>query len=150
MSDLRDLYQEVILDHSKSPRNFREISDASCSANGYNPLCGDKIKVFLRTEGDTIEDAAFNGSGCAISMAAASMMTQAARGATRDQIERKFQTYHALVTGKTDPDAAGAELGKLAIFAGVSRFPVRVKCATLCWHTLRAALKQQEASVTTE
>ena len=103
MSDLRDLYQEVILDHCKSPRNFREISDASCSANGYNPLCGDKIKVFLRTEGDTIEDAAFNGSGCAISMAAASMMTQAARGATRDQIEQKFQTFHALVTGKTDP-----------------------------------------------
>ena len=107
MSDLRELYQEVILDHSKSPRNYREMKDASYTADGYNPLCGDKIKVFLRLAGDKIEDAAFTGSGCAISLASASIMTQTVRGTTGDQFERKFSAFHDLVTGKIAFDAAG-------------------------------------------
>jgi len=150
MSDLRDLYQEVILDHSKSPRNCRRLENADLSADGYNPLCGDKITVFLRTEGEHVREVTFEGSGCAISMASASMMTQALDGATADEIEQRFQTFQQLVTGKLDFDEAPLQLGKLAVFAGVCKFPVRIKCATLAWHTLRAALDRREEAVTTE
>jgi nitrogen fixation NifU-like protein len=150
MSDLRDLYQEVILDHSKSPRNCRRLENADLSADGYNPLCGDKITVFVRTEGEHVREVTFEGSGCAISMASASMMTQALDGATADEIEQRFQTFQQLVTGKLDFDEATPQLGKLAVFSGVCKFPVRIKCATLAWHTLRAALDRREEAVTTE
>jgi len=150
MSDLRDLYQEVILDHSRNPRQFRVLEDASCSADGYNPLCGDKITVYLRKKGDRVEELTFQGSGCAISMAAASMMAQSLRGGTTIDADEKFQAFHDLVTGKLDFDGASPKLGKLAIFAGVCKFPVRVKCATLAWHTLRAALEQSAETISTE
>ena len=150
MSDLRELYQEVILDHSKSPRNFRRLDNADLCADGYNPLCGDKISVFLNIDGDTVREVTFQGSGCAISMASASMMAQSLDGATTEEIEVRFDTFHKLVTGKLDFDTASPELGKLAVFAGVSKFPVRVKCATLAWHTLRAALNRREEAVSTE
>lgn len=149
MSDLRDLYQEVILDHSKNPRNFRTLDGADLSADGHNPLCGDTITVFLRTEGDRIAEATFQGAGCAISMASASMMVQSVGGASTEEIERRFQAFHELLTGELDFDEAPARLGKLAIFAGVRKFPVRVKCATLAWHTLRAALRREQV-VSTE
>ena len=150
MSDLRDLYQEVILDHSKHPRHFRVLDHADRTADGYNPLCGDTITVFLRTKDGRIEEEAFQGSGCAISMAAASMMTQAIRGATTEELEQKFHAFHAMVTGQVDDGTASARLGKLIVFAGVSKFPVRVKCATLAWHTARAAMEQRQAPVSTE
>jgi nitrogen fixation NifU-like protein len=150
MSDLRDLYQEVILDHSRQPRHFGALDAPCCSADGQNPLCGDTLEVFLRTEEGRIVEAAFRGSGCAISMASASMMTQAVRGATVPEVEAIFDAFHDLVTGKIDFEAAEPRLGKLAVFAGVSKFPVRVKCATLAWHTLRAALDRRDAPVSTE
>jgi nitrogen fixation NifU-like protein len=150
MTDLRDLYQEVILDHSKKPHNCRALEDADLTADGYNPLCGDKITVFLRTDGDRIDEVTFQGSGCAISIASASMMAQSVGGATTAELDARFHLFHDLVTGKVDFDAAAPRLGKLAIFAGVSKFPVRVKCATLAWHTLRAALERRRESVSTE
>ena len=150
MSELRDLYQETILDHGRSPRHFRVLDDADRTADGYNPLCGDKIKVFLRTKDGRIEEAAFQGSGCAISMAAASLMTHAIRGASREELEETFRVFQDMVTGKIDEAAAAARLGKLVVFAGVSKFPVRVKCATLAWHTARAAMAQIEEPVSTE
>ena len=142
MSDLRDLYQEVILDHSKKPRNFRELEGANRHAEGHNPLCGDRATVFLRVEGDVVQDASFKGSGCSISTASASMMTDAVKGKTLSETQRLFERFHELVTA--DPSkaaAAGAELGKLAVFAGVHEFPMRVKCASLAWHTMKAALE---------
>ena len=150
MSELRDLYQAVILDHSKNPRCFHALDDADCSADGYNPLCGDKVAVFLRTKDGRIEEAAFQGAGCAISMASASMMAQAVRGLSTDDFLETFREFHDLVTGKIDFEGASPRLGKLVIFAGVSKFPVRIKCATLAWHTLRAALERREAAVSTE
>jgi len=150
MDDLRELYQTTILDHNKSPRNFGALEGASHQADGYNPLCGDKITVFLRTKDGRIEEAAFQGSGCAISMAAASMMTQAIRGATTEQFQEKFRAFHDMVTGQVDDGSESKELGKLIVFAGVSKFPVRVKCATLAWHTARAAREQNQAPVSTE
>jgi nitrogen fixation NifU-like protein len=150
MSDVRELYQEVILDHSRSPRQFRALEDADSRAEGHNPLCGDRITVFLRTDGQRVLESTFQGAGCAISMASASLMTEAVRGATAGEIEEKFATFHDLVTGKLDFEAASPRLGKLAIFAGVCKFPVRVKCATLAWHTLLAALEQRPGQVTTE
>ena len=150
MSDLRDLYQEIILDHSKSPRNFRVPEDADRCADGYNPLCGDKITVFLRMKEGRIEEAAFQGSGCAISVAAASMMTQAIRGSTTEELDQKFHAFHEMVTGRAEDDGASEKLGKLVVFAGVSKFPVRVKCATLAWHTARAAMAQRQEPVSTE
>ena len=150
MSDLRELYQEVILDHGRSPRHFRTLEDADRSANGYNPLCGDKITVFLRTKDGRIEEAAFQGSGCAISMAAASMMSQAIRGATTEELDQKFHAFHDMVTGQVDETGASATLGKLIVFAGVCKFPVRVKCATLAWHTARAAMEQRPEPVSSE
>lgn len=150
MSELRDLYQETILDHGRSPRHFQVLDDADRTADGYNPLCGDKIKVFLRTKDGRIEEAAFQGSGCAISMAAASLMTHAIRGASREELEETFRVFQDMVTGKIDEAAVAARLGKLVVFAGVSKFPVRVKCATLAWHTARAAMAQIEEPVSTE
>jgi nitrogen fixation protein NifU and related proteins len=146
MADLRDLYQEVILEHSKQPRNYRNLADANRKAEGYNPLCGDHFTVFLQMDGDAIRDIAFQGSGCAISKASASMMTQALKGKTRADAERLFGKFHDLVTGH----ANGDDLGKLAVFSGVSEFPVRVKCATLAWHTLHSALEGTQETVSTE
>lgn len=141
-TELRELYQEVILDHSKRPRNFREIPEATSRAEGFNPLCGDRATVFVRLAGDVVEDVSFKGAGCSISTASASLMTEALRGKTRAEALALFERFHALVTN--DPsrgrENAAPELGKLSVFAGVSEFPVRVKCASLPWHTFRAAL----------
>jgi nitrogen fixation NifU-like protein len=151
MSDLRELYQEVILDHGKRPRNYRETPDADCQADGHNPLCGDKIRVFIKLDGERVESITFQGTGCAISTASASMMSEALRGKTLDELNELFGAFHAALTGSPDDEAAGeAELGKLVVFTGVREFPMRVKCATLAWHTLRAALDRQHDAVTTE
>jgi nitrogen fixation NifU-like protein len=148
MSDLRELYQEVILDHGKHPRNFRYPEGANHQAEGFNPLCGDRLTLKLKLEGDRIVDVGFQGSGCAISTASASTMTEAIKGKTLAEAEAMFQNFHALVTGDAPPDPDG--LGKLAVFGGVAEFPMRVKCATLSWHTLRAALEDSSEPATTE
>jgi nitrogen fixation NifU-like protein len=141
MSDLRDLYQELIVDHSKRPRNFREITDHNYFSEGYNPLCGDRLKLYLKVDDEgVIRDVSFVGAGCAISTASASIMTETLKGRTLQQADSLFETFHALVTGPKDPAHAGMHMGKLAVFAGVSEFPARVKCATLAWHTLKNAL----------
>ncbi len=150
MPDLRELYQEVILEHSKAPRNYREIETANHRAEGYNPLCGDHFTVYLSLDGDSIRDISFQGSGCAISKASASMMTQSVKGKTRAEAERVFNQFHELVTGKSLANGNQAELGKLAAFSGVSQFPVRVKCATLAWHALHAAMQGKQETVSTE
>jgi nitrogen fixation NifU-like protein len=150
MSELRELYQAVILDHHKKPRNFRILAEANHHAEGYNPLCGDKVTVYLKLEGDVVKDVSFQGSGCAISTASASLMTEALKGKSRSEVESVFQAFHELVTGQPEAMADGPALGKLAAFSGVREFPVRVKCATLAWHTLRAALEDQTKSVSTE
>jgi nitrogen fixation NifU-like protein len=151
-SELRELYQEVILDHSKRPRNFRELPEANRKADGFNPLCGDKATVFVRLEGDVVQDVSFVGKGCSISTASASMMTESLKGKTRAEVQRLFERFHALVTAAPDKahDNAAPELGKLAAFSGVCEFPVRVKCASLPWHTLQAALQGQAEPVRTE
>jgi nitrogen fixation NifU-like protein len=148
MSELSELYQQVILDHNKKPRNFRKLERANHSAEGYNPLCGDHLTVYLDLEGDAVKEVAFEGSGCAISKAAASMMTQAVKGKSRDQAEALFQEFHSMVTGELDEENEANSLGNLRIFAGVRDFPVRVKCATLPWHTLHAALNNEELAST--
>ena len=148
MADLRDLYQEVILEHSKAPRNYRELKEADHKAEGYNPLCGDHFTVYLHLEGDKIRDISFQGSGCAISKASASMMTQSLKGKTKAEAEALFQRFHNVVTGQANGNHA--DLGKLAVFSGVSEFPTRVKCATLAWHTLEAALQGKQEAVSTE
>lgn len=148
MSELRELYQEQILEHSKTPRNFRELQNANHKAEGYNPLCGDHFTVFIDLEGDKIHDVTFQGSGCAISKASASMMTQSVKGKTKEEAEKIFEEFHQLVTGQANGDRES--LGKLAVFAGVSEFPVRVKCATLAWHTLQAALEGKQEKISTE
>ena len=140
MSELRELYQSVILDHNKRPRNFREPEAANRSADGFNPLCGDKITVYLELEDGVVKDVGFSGSGCAISTASASLMTQGIKGKPVDEVRRLFDGFHALVTTDPGDGADSAELGKLAVFGGVREFPVRVKCATLAWHTLKSAL----------
>lgn len=149
MSDLRELYQQVILDHNKNPRNFRELPDATKRVEGYNPLCGDHYTVFLKTEGDVIREVTFTGSGCAISKASASVMSSTVKGKTKDEAELLFDTFHKLVTGESGSVDA-ANMGRLAAFSGVSEFPARVKCATLAWHTLRSALEGDKDSVSTE
>ena len=146
--DLRDLYQEVILDHNRRPRNFRALPDANRSAEGHNPLCGDRVTVFLRVEEDRVAGISFQGSGCAISTASASLMTEALRGRTVAEAHAMFNGFRHLVTKGAD-DAA-PDLGKLAVFSGVREFPIRVKCATLPWHTLEAALEQKDHPVSTE
>ena len=148
MSELRELYQEVILEHSKKPRNFRVLETANHKAEGYNPLCGDHFTVYLDVKDGTISDIGFQGSGCAISKASASMMTQMLKGRTTEDAEETFTRFHDLVTGSTGGD--GQDLGKLAVFAGVSEFPLRVKCATLAWHALRAALHGDQEAISTE
>jgi nitrogen fixation protein NifU and related proteins len=149
MSDLRDLYQDVILEHSKTPRNYRELPAANHKAEGFNPLCGDRFTVYVTLDGDVVRDISFQGSGCAISKASASMMTQSVKGKTMAEAEQIFARFHEMVTGH---GAAGteSELGKLTVFSGVSEFPVRVKCATLAWHTLHAALEGKQDPVSTE
>lgn len=147
MSDLRELYQEVILEHSKHPRNYRALETANHKAEGYNPLCGDHYTVYLDLQDGSIRDISFEGTGCAISKASASMMTQSLKGRSAEDAEALFGKFHDLVTGRA---TAGDDVGKLAVFAGVSEFPLRVKCATLAWHTLRAALSGQQEAVSTE
>ena len=149
MSELSELYQQVILDHNKKPRNFRKLETASHTAEGYNPLCGDQLTVYLNLEDDLVKDIGFEGSGCAISKAAASMMTQAVKGKSKEQIENLFKEFHSMVTGELDEETQENSLGNLKIFAGVREFPVRVKCATLSWHTMHAALNKQD-QVSTE
>jgi nitrogen fixation NifU-like protein len=148
MSELNDLYQQVILDHNKNPRNFREIEGASRTADGNNPLCGDALRVYVEMDGDIVKDVAFKGSGCAISKASASMMTQAVKGRTKEEAEELFDEFHRMVTGGLDPENEESHLGKLKIFAGVLDFPARVKCASLSWHTLHAALNEEESAST--
>jgi nitrogen fixation protein NifU and related proteins len=148
MSDLRDLYQQVILDHNRKPRNFRKIADANRAAEGYNPLCGDRIALELTVEDGVVKDAAFQGSGCAISKAAASMMTASVIGKPEEEVDALFHRVHAMLTGTSS--GAPAEVGKLAVFAGVRGFPSRIKCATLAWHTLQAALSGAAEAVSTE
>jgi|SRR6476660_2640820 nitrogen fixation NifU-like protein len=148
MSELRDLYQEVILEHSKKPRNYRVPDTVNHKAEGYNPLCGDHFTVYLDVQDGAIHDVGFQGAGCAISKASASMMTQMLKGKTTAEAETVFEKFHDLVTGQGD--GSGEELGKLAVFAGVSEFPLRVKCATLAWHALRAALRGEQEAVSTE
>lgn len=149
MSDLRDLYQDVILEHSKAPRNYRELPAANHKAEGFNPLCGDRFTVYVTMEGDSIRDISFQGSGCAISKASASMMTQIVKGKSAAEAEKLFESFHKLVTGQASSNG-DVELGKLAVFSGVSEYPVRVKCATLAWHTLRAALEGKREAISTE
>ena len=149
MADLRDLYQEVILEHSKAPRNYRQLGAANHRAEGFNPLCGDHFTVYLEMEGDAIRDVSFQGSGCAISKASALMMTQAVKGKSKAEAGKLFNTFHKLVT-TGEVNGNQSDLGKLAVFSGVSEFPVRVKCATLAWHTLEAAIEGKQDPVSTE
>lgn len=150
MADLRELYQQIILDHNKHPRNFRAVEGANRTARGDNPLCGDKITVALRLEDDLIRDIGFQGSGCAISKASASLMTAAVLGKTVRDAEALFHAFHGMVTGGVDAPADPGTLGKLAAFGGVRSFPARVKCANLAWHTLHAALAAATEPVSTE
>lgn len=145
--ELRDLYQEVIVEHSKRPRNYHPLDAPARVADGYNPLCGDTVKVYVRLQDDKVVDASFQGHGCAISTASASVMTDAIKGKSAGEAEELFNRFHDLVTGHGDDEE---DLGKLSVFGGVSEFPARVKCATLCWHTLRAALAGKDDPVTTE
>lgn len=148
MADLRELYQQVILDHNRSPRNFRKIEGANRTSEGFNPLCGDRIELFVRLENDVIDDIGFQGSGCAISQASASLMTAAVQGKSRDEAELMFRAFHQMVTGSQDAPADRSTLGKLVALAGVKQFPARVKCANLPWHTLHAALENKEITST--
>jgi nitrogen fixation NifU-like protein len=146
MADLSDLYQEVILDHNRRPRNFRVLEQPSHQAEGFNPMCGDRLNLFLAVDGDIIADVAFQGSGCAISKASASLMTDAVKGQTVGAAQSLFTRFQTMVT--TPPDRAVEDLGKLSVFAGVREFPVRVKCASLAWHTLKAALEHDQKAST--
>jgi nitrogen fixation protein NifU and related proteins len=149
MSDLRELYQDLIKDHSKKPRNFHVLEGNVRAVEGYNPLCGDRFTVYLKLDGDVVKDLTFQGTGCAISTASASMMTQALKGKSLAEAEDLFQRFHHLLTGETSADEE-AELGKLAVFSGVRKFPARVKCATLAWHTAHAALAGEQQTISTE
>lgn len=148
MADLRELYQEMIFDHYKRPRNCHTLADANHHADGFNPLCGDKVTVYVKLGDGIIRDVSFQGMGCAISTASASLMTELLKGKTVAEAEALFEKFHKLVTGDENPDLAG--LGKLEVLAGVKEFPARVKCATLAWHTLHAALEDKEQPVSTE
>ncbi|MFQ5657026.1 MAG: Fe-S cluster assembly sulfur transfer protein SufU [Candidatus Methylomirabilales bacterium] len=150
MSDLRELYQQVILDHSKKPRNFVKLDGANRTAEGHNPLCGDDVTIYLQLEDDVIRKIGFQGSGCAISKASASMMTDSLKGKTSAEAQVLFEKFHDLLTGAGDKASDPGDLGKLAVFSGVREFPIRVKCATLSWHTLRAALEGKGETVSTE
>jgi nitrogen fixation NifU-like protein len=149
MSDLTDLYQEVILDHNRRPRNFREIDEASRRQEGYNPLCGDRLTLYVKLDGDRISDVSFQGTGCAISKASASLMTEALKGKTIDEARSLFDRFHDMVT--SPPEIAAPDLGKLSVLAGVREFPTRVKCASLAWHTMKAAVSDARSeTVSTE
>jgi nitrogen fixation protein NifU and related proteins len=150
MDEIHELYREVILDHNKHPRNFRKMEDADAALEGYNPLCGDHYTFYLRFDGGRISDVSFEGAGCAISKASASMMSAALKGRTRGEAEHLFELFVGIVTGRENADEHRAELGKLAAFAGVAEFPVRVKCATLPWHTMHGALHGTGAATSTE
>ena len=150
MSELRELYQTVILDHNKNPRNFGPLDDANRQADGHNPLCGDRIRVMIRVRDGTVEDVRFEGSGCAISTASASLMTQAVKGRPLDEALKLFESFHAMVTADATSEVDSGHLGKLAVFAGVREFPMRVKCATLAWHTLKNAVEDTDAVAKTE
>ncbi len=149
MSELKELYQQVILDHNRQPRNFHPIAGASRTAEGFNPLCGDRVTIYLDLDGDRLKDIGFVGSGCAISKASASMMTESLKGKTRQEVEALFRIFHSLLTEERPP-LAEKDLGKLVVFSGVREFPVRVKCATLAWHTLKAALDGRQETASTE
>ena len=147
--DIKDLYQEVIVDHNRSPRNFGPMEDADRKLEGFNPLCGDRLTLYLKMDGDRIADIRFDGHGCAISVASASLMTEALKGKTVDEANALFETFHDLLTrDQQEPDLD--KLGKLAALAGVRDYPTRVKCATLCWHTLHSALEGEDTPVSTE
>ena len=148
MSELSELYQQVILDHNKKPRNFRKLETANHSAEGFNPLCGDQLTVYLNLEDDAVKEISFEGSGCAISKAAASMMTQAVKGKSKQEAEKLFSEFHSMVTGELDEETTTNGLGNLRIFSGVRDFPVRVKCASLPWHTMHAALNNERMAST--
>lgn len=148
MPDLRELYQELILEHSKKPRNYREMPNANRKVEGFNPLCGDHFTIYLEMDGDTVRDVSFQGSGCALSKASASMMTQVLKGKSKEYAEQLFERFHNMVIGGAEPNAE--ELGKLAVFSGVSEFPVRVKCASLAWHAMKAALEGEAQQISTE
>ncbi len=150
MSELKALYQELILDHNKNPRNFRAMDDADRTVDGYNPLCGDHYTMYLKMDDGVIQDISFTGSGCAISKASASIMTSLVKGKTAEEAEKLFQTFHKLVTGELQGENHLEELGKLAAFSGVSEFPARVKCASLAWHTMKSALEAKAETVSTE
>jgi nitrogen fixation NifU-like protein len=150
MNELKDLYQEVIFDHNRNPRHFGKLEHASCHAEGFNPLCGDKVSVYLKFDDrDVIQDVAFDGSGCAISVATASLMTETLVGKTRREAEELFERFHSMMMSN-DAKNTPADLGKLEVLSGVKEFPSRIKCATLAWHTLLAALKEKKDSVSTE
>jgi nitrogen fixation protein NifU and related proteins len=150
MSELSELYQQVILDHNKKPRNFHKLETANRTAEGFNPLCGDQLHLYLEVEDNQVKDISFEGSGCAIFKASASMMTQAVKGKSTQETEELFDEFHRLVTGEMDEETEENKLGKLTIFAGVREFPVRVKCATLSWHTMKAALEGEEKATSEE
>jgi nitrogen fixation protein NifU and related proteins len=150
MADLRDLYQDVILDHHKKPRNFHKLDHANRQADGYNPLCGDKLSVYLQIENGVVKDIGFIGTGCAISTASASMMTESLKGKTETEAKAIFERFHQLATDHSEPQPDLAAMGKLAVFSGIREYPVRVKCATLAWHTMRAALEGRQETVATE
>jgi nitrogen fixation NifU-like protein len=148
-TEIKDLYQQVIVDHSKRPRNFRRLEGATRKVDGYNPLCGDKITIYLKVEDGVVKDISFEGAGCAISTASASLLTESLKGKTLADAEALFEGFHNLVTGLEPPEEA-PKLGKLAVFSGVCDYPTRVKCATLAWHTLHAALAGEDGKVSTE
>ena len=148
MNDIADLYQELIVDHSRRPRNFGRLEHATHRAEGFNPLCGDKVKVYVNLEEDVVRNVSFEGEGCAISKSSASLMTESIKGKSKAEVERLFSRFRDLATGMADADQA--DLGKLAVFSGLRGFPARVKCATLAWHTLRAALEDKSGVVSTE
>jgi len=150
MMDMRELYQEVILDHNKKPRNYYKLETANRTAEGFNPLCGDKVTIYLIIEDDRVRDISFQGSGCAISMASASLMTEGVKGKALAEVQALFEKFHTLVTQEISSPSEPPELGKLAAFGGVREFPIRVKCATLAWHTLRAAIEQRQGPVSSE
>jgi nitrogen fixation NifU-like protein len=150
LSELDELYQELILDHTRRPRNFRDMPEATSLADGHNRLCGDKLRLYVKVRDGIIEDVSFKGEGCSISKSSASLMTEALKGKTLAQANALYEKFHHLLTDGGDVDAGALDLGKLAALAGVRRFPVRVKCATLPWHTLQAALKNDQTPVSTE
>jgi nitrogen fixation NifU-like protein len=147
---LRDLYQEVVFDHNRNPRNFRVMEDANRKIEGFNPLCGDRITLYVKVNGGVIEDVSFQGSGCAISTASASLMTEIVKGRTEQEAEHLFELFHRITTGKNDDAVNLEEIGKLAVLAGVRAYPARVKCATLAWHSLQAALRNEAETISTE